>query len=206
MKSLRSSELPDLPSFLDPSLPAQRKLINWNKIPLFVDTNRSPDRMEWSLGNLVCVRPRSQIFCTQLQRYMRVDELWAAQQMYPEDIPHWDKYSDSLKKDLAGNAFTTGVILAKFLALFIHSRALQSLATTHADSPETAELAAMDGGHVKRRRLHGKQRPADGPASAAAAAKPRRCSCTKVVLNRQSGREELNSTEETWGPSLGRQV
>ena len=105
--------------------------------------------------------------------------------MFPEDIPHWDAYTDTLKKDLAGNAFTTGVILAKVLALMVHSKALQSLA-------ETRELAATDkAGHVKRRRLQGKQRPAGGPASAAAAAKPRRVSCTRVVLNQQSGREKL---------------
>lgn len=161
-----------LSSILDDALPAEdlpkgenmakhvatiQKACEDRGIPLAkvtFDTSTSKSRHpEWAFDVLTCVRPSHKIWAFGAHRHVRGHEMLLAHGLYANEFKNPDailSMEPALAHDIAGNAFTTSILIAKVLATMVNGQAWEKLA----DVVQTAS-AGLLGAAAKRQMTSG---------------------------------------------------
>ena len=106
--------------------------LNWEEACFDIATSRV--RLpEWAYQVLTCVRPSHKIWHLGLGRFIRSDEMLRSHGVFASDFAHPSailELDPTLCDDLAGNAFSTPVLIATMLATMVNNPAWRALAKT----------------------------------------------------------------------------
>ena len=166
MESMASDVLLPFDSVFDTTLPHQqlegrqydklqealeKACLQANCQNVFVDTSTSSTRECESATNvLTCVRPTHKIYSHQLQRFVTIQEMWAAQGLFKCNFENqeavqsmWEQASKA--QDLAGNAFASTCMQAKIVASLVHGQGWINLAGSHGNTTNALQTGFESG-------------------------------------------------------------
>ena len=166
MESMASDVLLPFDSVFDTTLPHQqlegrqydklqealeKACLQANCQNVFLDTSTSSARECESATNvLTCVRPTHKIYSNQLQRFVTIQEMWAAQGLFKCNFENqeavqsmWEQASKA--QDLAGNAFASTCMQAKIIASLVHGQGWINLAGSHGNATNALQTGFESG-------------------------------------------------------------
>ena len=129
-----------------PDLLAALKVERSDYEDLFLDPSTSSARdVEHAVAETTCLRPTSSVYSCKLRRFLTGMEHLLLQGVFPRDFTNPAAVEElggkrTLAMAFAGNAFTTTVLQANFLALLVHSRCWRIIRERQADIPRTPPL------------------------------------------------------------------
>lgn len=141
--------------------------LDFSKATLDTSAGRKRDP-EWAYDMLPCVRPSHRVWLCGESRYAEPLETLRAHGVFPETFPNPQALADlepKLALDLAGNAFSTSVLMAKVLCTLVNADPWEELAkSTSEKKPGLLKKCSMNASKLNSSNAQGRgQQREEGP-------------------------------------------